>query len=328
MKGSKIDLIDYYFPSEILSNDDLNEIFPEWDAGKIETKVGIKSRHIAGEKDTALSMGIEAGRKVCSKIELAKIDYVIFCTQSPEYFLPSGACIIQDILGLRKDIGAIDINLGCSGYVYGLSLADSLIKSEQASKVLLITSETYSKHIHPQDKGNRSIFGDAATATIISTSDKPKIGKFVFGTDGSGFNKLIVRKGAFNSEKVEKLYEKSTFPEEYLYMNGPDIFNFTMEVVPDLVEKCLLKNDIDKVNVDMFIFHQANKYILNFLRKSIKIEKEKFYINLENTGNTVSSTIPIAFKQCLDDGLIKTGDKIMLVGFGVGLSWASTIIEV
>ncbi len=327
MSGSKLVDIAVYLPEKILSNTDLEKLFPEWDASKIESKVGIKRRHIAAENESALDMGIKAAEKVINSANKDAVDYLIFCTQSPEYFLPSGAFLIQDKLGLSKNIGALDINLGCSGYVYGLSLADSLIKAGHASNVLLVTSETYSKHIHPEDKGNRSIFGDAATATLLSESQHERIQKFVFGSDGSGFNKLIVKKGAFNLNNAGRKYEDSSFGDEYLYMNGLDIFSFTINTVPKLVKECLQKNEMEMDDVDMFIFHQANKYILNFLRKKIKIPQAKFYVNLEDTGNTVSSTIPLALKQSKDEALVKDGSKVMLVGFGVGLSWAATIIE-
>lgn len=327
MNGSKLVDIAVYLPEKILSNSDLEELFPEWDASKIDSKVGIKNRHIAAENESALDMGIKAAEKIINRYNKDVIDYIIFCTQSPEYFLPSGVFLIQDKLSLSKNIGALDINLGCSGFVYGLSLADSLIKSGHATNVLLVTSETYSKHIHPEDKSNRSIFGDAATATLISECKQEHIYKFVFGSDGSGFNKLIVKKGAFNLNNENKKYENSDYGDNYLYMNGPDIFSFTINTVPKLVKDCLHKNKLQMDDVDMFIFHQANKYILDFLRKKIKIPKEKFYVDLEETGNTVSSTIPIALKQCKDKSLVKDGSKIMLVGFGVGLSWAATIIE-
>lgn len=328
MIGSQIERIEYYLPQEILTNEMLSQLFPEWDAAKVEDKVGIRNRHIASENESALDMGIKVAIQICSIENKNSIDYVIFCTQSPEYFLPTGACIIQDKLGLRMDIGAVDINLGCSGYVYGLSLADSLIKSEQATRILLVTSETYSKHIHPDDKGNRSIFGDAASATIVSKYEEGKIHKFVFGTNGNGFNKLIVKKGAFNKNYEDRKYEESQFSDEYLYMNGPDIFNFTMETVPKLVDDTLIKNNLCKDDIDLYIFHQANKYILNFLRKQIRIPKEKFYVNIEETGNTVSSTLPIALKQCIESGRIKPGNRVMLIGFGVGLSWAGTVITI
>lgn len=328
MTGSKIEKIEIYLPEKILTNKDLMVEFPEWDASKIEKKVGIRNRHVVADKETAFDLAIEVGKKVLQKFDKEKIDFVLYCTQSPTFFLPSTACILQDVLGLRRDIGALDFNLGCSGFVYGLSIADSLIKAGRASSILLIVSETYSKHLHPLDKGNKSIFGDGAAATIVSTSDKNNIGEFVFGTDGSGFNKLIVKEGAFKSESKYLKYEVSQFDDKYLYMNGPDIFNFTMEVVPKLVNDSLIKNNKSFDEIDFFIFHQANKYILEFLRKKIKIPKDKFYIDLEETGNTVSATIPIAISQCLTKGLIKEGNTVMLIGFGVGLSWASCIIEI
>lgn len=328
MIGSKVVKINYYLPENVISNSDLEKQFPEWDASKIEDKVGISKRHIAAEDESALDMALKVTGNMLTKEDKLSIDYVIFCTQSTEYFLPSGSCILQHQLGLRKAIGALDINLGCSGYVYGLSLADSLIKSEHATKVLLVTAETYSKHIHPKDKSNLSIFGDAATATIIEKAEKDSIRKFIFGTDGEGFNKLIVKKGAFNVNNTDREYEKSEFSDEYLYMNGPDIFSFTINTVPKLVADCLEKNDMKLEDIDMFVFHQANKYILNFLRKKIKIPKDKFYVNMLETGNTVSSTLPIALKQCLDSKIISAGQKVMLVGFGVGLSWAATIVEI
>jgi len=327
MIGTMIEKIDYYLPDQVLSNTDLEKIFPEWDSSKIEKKVGIVRRHIASDNESALDMGVKAAEIVLKDYNRADIDFLIFCTQSPEYFLPSGACIIQDKLNLRKNIGAFDINLGCSGFVYMLSLADSLIKNSQAEKILLIASETYTKQINSTDKSNRTIFGDASSAIIISRSDKNKIFNYIYGTDGSGFNKLIVKKGGFAClENYD--YEESEQPDEFLYMNGHDIFNFTIDVIPGLVTDCLNKNNLNLDDIDMYIFHQANKYILDFLRKKIKIPKDKFYVNLEHTGNTVSSTIPIALKQCLDKNLIKQGDKVMIVGFGVGLSWAANIIEI
>lgn len=328
MSGSKIEKIEVYLPKRILSNADLMVEFPEWDTAKIEKKVGIRNRHVVADKETAFDLAVEAGKRVLKEWTKEKIDFVLYCTQSPTFFLPSSACILQDVLGLRRDIGALDFNLGCSGFVYGLSMADSLIKSGMASNILLIVAETYSKHLHPLDKVNRSIFGDGAAATIISQSENNNIGKFVFGTDGSGFNKLIVKDGTFKSESASLKFEESQFEDKFLYMNGPDIFSFTMDVVPKLVNDSLIKNNKSFDEIDFFIFHQANKYILEFLRKKIKIPKDKFYIDLEETGNTVSATIPIAISQCLTKGLIKEGNTVMLIGFGVGLSWASCIIEI
>ena len=253
-------------------------------------------RHVAAEDETALNMAIKAAERLYQNENIKKedIDFLLFCTQSPDYKLPTSACIIQHQLGLRKDIGALDFNLGCSGYVYGLSLAKGLICSGIAKNVLLLTGETYSKHLHPRDKGNRTIFGDAASATVISTSGIAKIGNFSLGTDGSGAENLIIKSGGMRCpEKQNDLwFDENGNPvsSDYLYMNGSEIFTFTLDNVPPLVEDVLLRNTITKDEIDLYVFHQANKYMLNFLRKKIKIGSERFYICLSEYGNTVSNT--------------------------------------
>jgi 3-oxoacyl-[acyl-carrier-protein] synthase III len=298
--------------------------FPEWKAKKILEKVGIRNRHVVLKNETALDLALKASEKVLKTYNRELIDFVILCTQSPEYYLPSGACILQDILKLRNDIGAFDYNLGCSGYIYGLALAKSLICSNLASNVLLITSDTYSKHIHPLDISNRSIFGDGAAASIISSCQKGKIHEFELGTDGKGKDNLIVRRGGMRSFGLVD----ENIPENYLFMNGPEIFNFTLDIVPDLVNNVLLKNGETLDSIDFCIFHQANKFILEYLRKKLNIDPSKYYLNMLETGNTVSSTIPIAIRDCLDSGKVRSGNKVLLVGFGVGYSWGATIITI
>lgn len=330
--NSEINKIYYYLPEKIITNKDLEADFPEWDSEKIENKIGIKERHIADETETALDLGYKAALGLINEIDKSKIDFLLFCTQSPDYFLPTSACILQEKLGLNKDIGALDYNLGCSGFVYGLALAKGLIHAEIVSNVLLVTSETYNKHIHKKDKSNRTIFGDGAAATLITKSDKEKIFKFDLGTDGNGKNNLIVQNGGIRNRKLittEKMDNAGNiYSDDNLFMNGPEIFNFTIEMIPKTINNCLIKNDITLEEIDFVIFHQANKYMLEHLRRKLRIPSEKFYINLEKTGNTVSATIPIALKDCLDKGLIKKGSKVLLSGFGVGYSWASTIIEI
>jgi 3-oxoacyl-[acyl-carrier-protein] synthase-3 len=214
-----------------------------------------------------------------------------------------------------------------------LALAKGLITAGIVRNILLITSETYSKHIHPKDQSNRTIFGDGASATILEPSHENKILDFSLGTDGSGYDKLIVPCGGmrkrymFNPECIEEP-PGSFRTENTLYMNGPEIFNFTIEAVPKVVDEVLQKNNIDMEQVDYVIFHQANKYMLDYLRKKIKIPKKKFYLNIMHTGNTVSSSIPIALKNCLDEALLQQGNKVLLIGFGVGFSWGGTIIEI
>ncbi len=326
-------MIEYYLPSSIISNENLQEEFPTWESEKAEDKIGISRRHIADENETALDLGEKAAIKLLENYDRKKIDFLLFCTQSPDYFLPTSACILQDRLQLSNNIGALDYNLGCSGYVYGLALAKGILLANLANNVLLVVAETYSKHVYKKDIANRVIFGDGAAATIISKDSLFKIGEFTLGTDGKGFENLITRNGAFKN-KLEEAPEviqygtQSSYTNNNLYMNGPEIFNFTIDKIPSLIIDTLKKNNLDINDIDYFIFHQANKYILNYLRRKIKIAKEKFYINMSETGNTVSATIPIALKGSLNKGRIKNGNKVMLVGFGVGYSWGATIITI
>ena len=331
--GIKITSIEYYLPEQILTNDQLAKEFSEWSSDKIEKKVGIRERHIVKEDETALDLALEVGKKILKNYDKDKIDFLLFCTQSPDYYLPTSACILQDKLDLKTNIGAFDFNLGCSGFVYGLAFAKSLINSNIAKNILLITSETYTKHIHPKDKSNKAIFGDAAAAIIIEKSEEEQIGEFALGTDGSGYKNLIVPNGGLRNRYNPDAKEiddgsGSIRTDNNLYMNGPEIFNFTIKAVPKVVAETLVKNNITLDDLDYVIFHQANKYMNEYLRKKINIPKEKFYLNLLHTGNTVSATIPIALKDALDNKLIKKGNKVLLVGFGVGYSWGGTIITI
>ncbi|MCD6115431.1 ketoacyl-ACP synthase III [bacterium] len=331
--GSKISNVEYFLPSKVLNNIDLEEKFKTWSSEKIEKKTGVRERHIAFENETALDLAFSASKKIMSKYDSAPIDFILFCTQSPDYYLPANACILQDRLDLPKSIGAMDFNLGCSGFIYGLAVAKGLIASGMASNILFVTSETYSKHINENDKSNLTIFGDAAVAVIVSVSDKEKIGEFVLGTDGSGFENLIVPNGGlknrFNPDAQLKIDESGSGRTlNDLYMNGPEIFNFTIKAVPEVVENVLEKNNTSLKDIDYVIFHQANKYIIEYLRKKLNIPEHKFYVNLINTGNTVSCTIPIALKNSMEESVIKKGSHVLLVGFGVGYSWGATVITI
>lgn len=331
--GSKITAIEYCFPAKQLTNADLAAAFPDYDFQKFEEKVGINTRFIADENQTALDLAVEACEKLFLRVDRSAIDYVLYCTQSPEYILPTTACILQDRLGLNKNTGAFDFNLGCSGYTYGVSMAKALINSGQAKNVLLVTAETYSKFLHPLDRSNRSIFGDAAAATLITYSEHEQIGNFRFGTDGSGYQKLIIKNGAGRNGYVQDpeliaYGTDNTYTENHLYMNGPEIFDFTNENIPPFTEELLAANAIEKTAVDQYIFHQANAYMLTFMRRRLKITPEKFYINLARGGNTVSCTIPIALKDY--SARLAEGERqdVMIVGFGVGLSWSGGLINI
>lgn len=331
--GAQIKKIEYVFPEVMITNEDLKKDFPDYDFERFEEKVGIKRRYIVSEDETALDLAEKACNKLFKNFDKEKIDYILYCTQSPEYFLPTTACILQDRLGLRKNIGALDFNLGCSGFTYGVNLANALILSGQVENVLLVTAETYSKFIHPKDKTNKSIFGDAAAATLISKTEDDNILKFKFGTDGSGYDKLIVKNGCSkfpldpDAEQINYGTD-NIYTDNHLYMNGPEVFNFTTKVIPDFVKEIMADNKLEIEKVDQFVFHQANSFMLDFLRKRVKIPKENFYNDLSDGGNTVSCTIPIALKRYTDSLDECKHLTIGIVGFGVGLSWSGGIIKI
>lgn len=325
--------IEYYLPEKEVSNEELLREFPEWSVDKVAAKVGVNSRHVATNDESAGDLAEKAALKLFknNNVDPKDIDFVMLCTQSPDYFLPSTACILQDRLGIPTSAGAFDYNLGCSGCIYGLAMAKGLISAGIAKNVLLLTAETYNKYIHPSDKGNRSIFGDGAAACLVSTEGMAEISELVLGTDGSGYENLIVKTGAAKCKErtgVEDVdVEGHVRRDDYLYMNGGAIFNFTLDAVPSMIKEILEKNNIEKESVDYYVFHQANKFMLSTIRKVCSLPKDKFYNNLENTGNTVSSTVMIALKDCLDNGTIHEGMNVMVSGFGVGLSWGGTILK-
>jgi 3-oxoacyl-[acyl-carrier-protein] synthase III len=324
--------ISYYLPDKIIDNTELVKDFPEWTIEKIEKKLGIKERHIAAADETAADMAIKAAAKLFQEYQIDKfqIDYLIFCSQSADYFLPTSACIIQNRLGLTNQMGAIDVNLGCSGFIFGLSIAKGMIFSGCAKNVLLLTSETYSKYLHPRDKGNRTIFADAAAATLISENGIAEIGNFTLGTDGSGAENLIVKSGA---ARHKELYHDLVFDDfgnpkssDYLYMDGAAILNYTLERIPEMINGVLEKNNLSMQDIDLHIYHQANKYIADLQRRKMRIPQEKYYCFFENVGNTVSSTIPIAIKAAINDGSIQKGYKVMSVAQGLGYSWGGVVL--
>ena len=322
--------IAYYLPAQVLTNEQIAAEFPEWSAEKVANKVGITERHIAAPDETATDMAYRAAERLFAQgVDRASIDFVLLCTQSGDYFLPSSACILQDRLGLSKNCGALDFNLGCSGYEYGLAIAKGLIIAGISKNILLLTSETYTKYIHPQDKGNRTIFGDGASATLVSTEGFAEIGEVVLGTDGSGAENLIVRSlGARHKELLHDFRvgeEEGLVSGDHLYMHGGNVFNFTADVVPPMVEELLQKSGLAQNEIDLWVFHQANKYMINYLRKLLDIDKERFYIFMEHVGNTVSSTIPIALVEARKEN--KLHGNVLLAGFGVGLSWGGVMLN-
>ena len=332
--GAGIRAISYYLPPKVVSNKALVEEFGVWTEDKISQKTGIKERRVV-DGELVSDLATRAGEKLFEEhgIDRNDIDFLLLCTECPDYYLPATACVVQDRLGLKKTTGALDFNLGCSGFVYGLALAKGLIGTGIAKKVMLITADTLPRTVHPTDKSTRTIFGDAAAATLIEGSDTARIGEFVLGTDGSGMDKLIIPAGAWAAPRSpETAVERTnrwgnTRSAENLYMNGPEVLRFTLETVPPAVEQVLEIHSLRMEDIELFVFHQATRMILEHLRKEIDIPEEKFYVNIENKGNTVSATIPIALRDAADEGRLRPGDRVMVVGFGVGFSWGTTILR-
>lgn len=329
--------IEFYLPAQTIENETLAQLYPEWTSEKIYAKTGIRSRHIACDNECVSDMVENAAKNLFIKhnINPASIDFLILVTESPDYLLPPTSCIVQDRLQLPQTTGAIDVNLGCSGYIYGLKLAKALIASEEAQNVLLLTGDLYSKHINPLDKSTRTLFGDAASASLITTGENvSNILRFSVGSNGAGYNHLIIPSGgmrmrtANQAHLIEGKDEVTHHSINNIHMNGPEIMLFSIDMVPKNVTDVLLKNSLTLEEIDWFVFHQANQYILDYLKKKIRIPQDKFIIDMEDTGNTVSSSIPLALKRThMRNKCFKPGDKILLVGFGVGLSWGATIID-
>lgn len=332
-----IKAISYALPENRLTNEELAELYPDWSVDKIAEKTGIEVRHIASKTETASSLGIQAAEKLFAEynIDRSCVDYLLFCTQSPDYFLPTSACLIQEKLRLSIDIGALDINLGCSGFVYGLGLAKGIIESGQAQNIVLITADSYSKYIHENDKSVRTLFGDGAAATLISAyaSRSELIGSFVYGTDGRGAENLIVPHGGCKYPISKCSHDvisddsgnKRTLAN--LYMNGSEIYTFTLRTVPAALASLLDKSGLAIDDIDLFILHQANKFMLDSLQKKLKIPDKKFHRSYSQIGNTVSASIPIGLCHAAQEGLLHKGTKIAIIGFGVGYSWGAALLK-
>lgn len=318
-----ISAITYHLPDTIEGVDTLQCDNPDWDLPKILDKTGILNRHIAARGETAVDLAFEAGRKLLGGLQdREEIDLLILVTQSPDYVLPTSACILQDRLGLSKNCMAFDINLGCSGFVNALSIAGGLIEAGVAHKGLILCADTYSKYIGKNDRTCRPLFSDGAAAILVEGSDTDCIGPFEFGTDGAGYDRLIVRRsGARDAEQVAE------FGCSVLEMHGSDVFLFTMRVIPPCVSKLLNRAGLTIKDIDLFVFHQASKLVIDNLVRHLSLDKEKVFTNYENIGNTVSASIPIALKDAVVQGRLREGDTVMIIGFGVGLSWGATLIR-
>lgn len=314
----KIDEISFHFGSQQENLKNLKQLNPSWDTDKIYKATGIDTRYCSSENETALDLAIKATTKLKSNYK--EIDLLIFVTQSPDYILPTTACIAQEKLSLKRSIAAFDINLGCSGFIYALSVAASLINSNQAKKALLLCADTYTKYISINDRTSRPLFSDAGASILISKSNSSsKVGPFIYGTDGSGKNNLILRNSGTQIDTER--------PSKDFFMNGAEVLMFTMQNIPKGVNQLLNQVSLKISDIDFFLFHQASKVVMQNISRKLNIDHDKFLTNYDKYGNTVSCTIPILLKEKIDAGIIKRGNKLMLFGFGVGYSYGGCIIE-
>ncbi len=311
--------IEYALPQRSEDNSAMQADNPDWDLDKIYQKTGVARRYLAAPEQTAADLCVEAAEKLFASgvARREEIGALLFCTQSPDYALPTTACVLQDRMGLSTRTLAFDFNLGCSGFVYGLAIAGSLIEGGLCERALLLCGETYTKYISPNDRTCRPIFSDAGSATLIERSARPLIGPFDLGTDGSGSCSLMVPNSGARRQGSKT----------HLEMDGPSLFMFTLSAVPQNVQELLKKAGISKEEVDLFVFHQASRVVLDSIAENLKLPPEKMIRDLDQVGNTVSATIPIALRRAEEQGKLKPGQRLLLCGFGVGYSWGSCLVE-
>lgn len=332
-----IKAISYHLPEKVFSNEMFFQSFPDAVSQKENLlRTGIEERHLTDLSLTASDLAVEAARKLFKEhsIEPSEIDFLFFCAQEFDHIGPTTACIIHEKLQLPRSCGSLDYNLGCSGFIYGLSLAKGLIESSGFKNILLLTSSTLTKKLHKKDKSSRFVFGDGAAATIISSRQTEKgIGQFVLGTDGKGANKIIIKDGGGRYPLTEKSFTEiadeygNITSDAHCYMDGPGVFTFAIRTVPPMINDLLKKENLKIEEIDLFIFHQANLFMMDTIRMKLNIPEEKTFYFIKNVGNTISSSIPIALSEAIKCGKAKSGNSILLAGFGVGLSWGATIIK-
>ena len=327
LKYASIGPIAVHLPERVETNDHLQEEFTRWDLDLIYSKTGIARRHIAKPDECASDLGVKACQKLFNECDVdpRSVDFILFCTQTPDYPLPTTACLMQERLGLKTSCGAMDFNLGCSGFVYGLAVADGLIRTGAVKRVLLVTAETYTKYIDRADRSLRTIFGDGAAATLIDGVDTPSLTSFRFGSDGSGADTLLVTKGGARAEEQAHQPRHRQRWKSDLYMDGPALINFTVAAIPELIDDILGSANLKQEDIQLFLLHQATKKMLQQLQERLELTDERLPIAMENYGNTVSSTIPILIDEMRRRETLKPNTRNMLIGFGVGWSWAGCV---
>jgi len=334
LTGAHIAAIEYVLPTRKVSNDELAILHPQWNMDQVVLRSGVENRYWCDSSETALDLAEIACRKLFARIdrERKNIGAILFCTQSPDYIMPPNACYLQHRLGLPRNIAALDFSLACSGFIYGLYLAKAIINSGMAENVLLVTSETYSKWIHPDDRGPLTLFGDGAAATLVSAGE-PAIGAFALGTDGAAASTFIIPAGGArlprSSETARPVMDQSgnIRTAEHLCMDGTAVLDFVKKEIPLFVRSFLDREGQALDGIDLVIFHQASKAALDYLNRALHVPPNKQFSDISDIGNTVSASIPIALRDAEVQERLKPGMRVLLVGFGVGLSYGCCILD-
>jgi 3-oxoacyl-[acyl-carrier-protein] synthase III len=331
-----IEAIAYAFPAARVTNADLKALHPGWDFERLEKRTGVLSRYVASPGETALDFAVSACEKLDARGRLApaRIDAIIFCTQTPDYLMPPNACLLHGKLNLAPGVLAFDINLACSGYIYGLQLAASLLKSGAAQRVLLATADTYTRYIHPGDRATRCLFGDGGAVSVVSEAeDVWPILDIRCGTAGKHFDKFLIPAGGMRCPRSAETARETVDPSgnvrtaEHIRMNGMGVLSFFNSTIPPVVRDTLCRNRLRIEDIGLFVFHQASQVALDSLRSALRIPPEKLALDLAEVGNLVSASIPVAFERAIERGAAR-GQKVLLCGFGVGLSWGTALIEI
>lgn len=334
MRSVVIKGIAYHLPAREVTNAELAAEHPAWDIPRVEARAGVRARRIAAPGETALDLAVEACRKLFASDPAIRdeIQGIAFCTQSEDQIMPPNGHLLHKALELREDLFVFDFNLACSGFVYGLALARGLIASGTLDNILLVNADTYSRYIYPGDRATRTLFGDGAAATFLSAAAEDGIVDLVWGSSGKGGEKFTIPAGGLRQPASEATKVPTDDGNgnlrtlENIHMDGLGVLTFFNTRIPRQVAAILEANHMRVEDIDLFVFHQASRVVLESLTRQLKIDPSRVFSNLHRVGNLVSASIPVALKDAMDEGRAKRGDRILVSGFGVGLSWATAII--
>jgi 3-oxoacyl-[acyl-carrier-protein] synthase-3 len=330
--GIEIDL-----PQHVVTNADLAREHPDWEMEKIAEHTGVLERHVCADDETALDIGQRASERLLERLELSPndVDGLIFCTQTPDHLVPGNSGLLQDRLKLPTSIPTFDITHGCSGYVDGLFLAKSLAMSGAAKSILLVNADSYLRLLHPDDRSTITLLGDGGTASLICAAEEGPgaIGEFSIGTDGRNADIFMIEAGGArvprSAETCQPIVDTtgSVRTAEHVKMEGVSVLAFVHKRVPRTIEDLLAKAGHDMEAVDLVVPHQASGLTLEYIRRWLKLPEEKCVSNISNVGNLASASIPVALRMEELAGRLRPGMKVMLVAYGVGLSWGACLVD-